>query len=190
MNKKPSQIILIILILSVSVYAQGDPSRDPYAGLPKGIYNALVDSNFFDTYDVYYQMDPYIQFADFNGDDALDVALQIVNKNSQKRGILLLHTNDKNLYLIGAGKVFANLSDNFNWLNHWRIDSFTRLSFGSEALILTHPELSKISIYFSEQKYQTQKLEPPPNYSAGPDYGSSIPQLLLRLPGMYPHKDL
>ncbi len=190
MKTNLSHLTLITLILSMSVFAQDSTSIDRYNDLPKGVYDTLVETDFFDAFDVYFQMETYAQYGDFNGDGAVDAAIQIINNNSHKRGIIFLHANDENIYLIGAGKAFAELGDDFKWLNSWRIDSFTRLSEGSESLILTHPDHTKSLLYFDGNNYAFQGMEAPPNYSSGPIYGEPIPQLLLRLPGMYPHQDL
>ena len=181
MKTRLTQITLTILIMSLSVFAADNASEARYDDLPKGIYTTLVGSGFFDSYEVYFEMTPFFQRGDFNGDGAFDIAIQVISKTSRKRGIVFLHNNDLNYYVIGAGKKFSDLGDDFSWLKKWRIDSFTlqqsRISASAEALILDNPDFPKSLIYFDGNRYQSQGMDAYSFYSDGPVYSQAIPQL-------------
>lgn len=173
-------ISMIIFSLSATAFA-GDTSTGRYDDLPKGVYTSLVGSGFFDTYEIYFEMSPFFQRGDFNGDGAFDIAIQVVSKTSRKRGIVFLHHNDLNYHVIGAGKKFGDLGDDFSWLKKWRIDSFTlqhsRISATAEALILDNPDFPKSLVYFDGKSYQTQGMDAYSFYSDGPVFSQVIPQL-------------
>jgi hypothetical protein len=140
-----------------------------------------VGSGFFDLYEVYFDMSPFFQRGDFNGDGKIDIAIQVVSKTSRKRGIVFLHHNDLNYHVIGAGKQFGTLGNDFSWLKKWRIDSYTQqqdqLSASAEALILDNPEFPKSLVYFDGKHYQTTGLDAYAYYSDGPVYSQAIPRL-------------
>ncbi len=181
MRTRLQQIFLTLLILSVAAYAEETFSEARYDDLPKGVYTSLVGSGFFDKYEVYFEMTPFFQRGDFNGDGEFDIAIQVVSKTSRKRGIVFLHSSDLNYYVIGAGKQFGDLGDDFSWLNKWRIDSFSlqqnRISARAEALILDNPDFPKSLVYFDGKRYQTYGLDAYSYYSDGPAFSQAMPQL-------------
>ena len=187
MNAKLNQITLILSIFCAPAIAQDLLSSANFQELPNEVYQTLVGSDFFDSYDIFKQIDPFVKYADFNGDGVTDFAIQIVNKNSNKRGILFLHSNDENQYIIGAGRNFATLGDDFSWLDWWRIDARTLMS---EALLLKHPDFPRSLVYFDGKRFQFKGMESTINYSEGPVYGLDIPQCLLKIPGHYSIHDL
>ena len=177
MKARLSQITLMILILSVSLMA-AENGETRYDDLPKGVYTALVGSGFFDNYEVHFDMSPFFQRGDFNGDGAFDIAIQVINKTSRKRGVVFLHNNDLNYYVIGAGKNFGDLGDDFSWLKKWRIDSYSvQQNTNAEALILDNPSFPKSLVYFDGKSYQTQGMDAYSYYSDGPVFSQALPQL-------------
>lgn len=181
MKRTTSKIALITLIMSISLFAGEMNSEARYDELPKGIYTALVGSGFFDSYEVCFEMNNFFQRGDFNGDGEFDIAIHAIKRTSRKKGIVILHQNDLNYHIIGAGKNFGDLGDNFDWLKKWRIDSYTlkqnRVSATAEALILDNPDFPKSLIYFDGLTYQTQGLDAYSYYSDGPTISQALPQL-------------
>ena len=171
----------MILILSISIFAGNSFTEARYDDLPKGVYTALVGSGFFDAYEVYFEMSPFFQRGDFNGDGQFDIAIQVISKTSRKRGIVCMHLNDLNYHVVGAVKQFGDLGDDFRWLKKWRIDSYSlqqsRISARAEALILDNPDFPKSLVYFDGKRYQTQDLDAYSFYSDGPVYSQVLPRL-------------
>jgi hypothetical protein len=66
-------------------------------------------------------LNPFYLECDFNGDKVLDIALFVTDKDSNKKGILIIHGKSLKTFLIGAGDSFCNKSDNFNWLKVWKL---------------------------------------------------------------------
>ncbi len=181
MKTRLTQITLIILILSFPIFASDTFTEARYDDLPKGVYTALVGSGFFDSYEVYFEMSPFFQRGDFNGDGEFDIAIQVICKTSRKRGIVFLHNNDLNYHIIGAGKKFGDLGDDFSWLKKWRIDSYSlqqsRVSARAEALILDNPDFPKSLVFLGSRGYETRGLDAYSFYSDGPVFSQALPQL-------------
>ncbi|MFC5626582.1 hypothetical protein [Algoriphagus winogradskyi] len=54
--------------------------------------------------------------GDFNGDNIIDFASQVKNKNNQKNGILIIHNSEnQETYVFGAGKEVDNMTD-LKWI--------------------------------------------------------------------------
>ena len=58
---------------------------------------------------------------DFNGDGATDIAVLVVEKSTQKKGILLIPGRSSACYVFGAGNSFGKGSDDFAWADKWSV---------------------------------------------------------------------
>jgi hypothetical protein len=59
--------------------------------------------------------------ADFNGDGVIDVAGLIVERKTNKKGVLLILGGSNNYFVFGAGTKFGNGSDDFKWAGGWTV---------------------------------------------------------------------
>ncbi|MBU2525047.1 MAG: hypothetical protein KKC03_00405 [Bacteroidetes bacterium] len=66
-------------------------------------------------------VNPFYFEADFNGDNSLDIALLIEEKSSQLKGILIIHGETNQYFVLGAGKIFDNRIDDFSWMDVWKL---------------------------------------------------------------------
>jgi len=66
-------------------------------------------------------INPFYLEQDFNGDNKPDVAVAIIQKDSEKKGILIIHHSKSEYFIIGAGTKFINDSDDLNWMDIWKI---------------------------------------------------------------------
>ena len=172
----------ISLLLTVgSSYGQSGLKDARYEDLPKGVYTALVSSGFFEGYELYFQMSPFFQRGDFNGDGHFDIAIQVVSKTTRKRGIVFLHDGESEYHVIGAGKPFGELGDDFSWLKQWRVDPHSlqqyRISGMAEGLILDTPEFPKGLVYYDGQNYKVTGMDAYSYYSDEPVYSQLMPAL-------------
>jgi hypothetical protein len=62
-----------------------------------GIYNR-------DALPVLRDMNPFFLRGDFNGDGELDIAFWVLNRETQERGVAILHSTLDRLYVFGAGR--------------------------------------------------------------------------------------
>ncbi|MGN6419527.1 MAG: hypothetical protein ACTHMC_18650 [Pseudobacter sp.] len=59
--------------------------------------------------------------ADFNGDKEADIAIPVVETSTKKKGILVIHGKTTEHYLLGAGREFGNVGDDFDWMDKWSL---------------------------------------------------------------------
>ena len=60
--------------------------------------------------------------ADFNGDGKNDIAVQIIEIKTKKKGVLIINAGSSDYFLFGAGtKSKSDDSENTNWVNGWKI---------------------------------------------------------------------
>lgn len=75
--------------------------------------------------------------ADFNGDKLLDYACLIRDKQSNKKGLLIIHNKTQDYFFFGAGKDFGNGGEDFKWIDKWSIynlPSASETQFNEETL--------------------------------------------------------
>jgi len=64
---------------------------------------------------------PCLLEADLDGDTINDTAILILDTNTQKKGVAILHGNGSNS-ILGAGNAIGNGGDNFRWMNIWNVE--------------------------------------------------------------------
>src|SRR3989449_10794819 len=96
------------------MYVRWNLPRLAGVGLSRGTYAAK--------YDLFLGLNPYFIRGQFDGDTLLDVAVQITEKATGKRGIAIIHATDSSVHIIGAGTPFGNGGDDFTWLWVWRAE--------------------------------------------------------------------
>jgi hypothetical protein len=77
---------------------------------------------------------PVLWSADFDGDDKADVAWLVKRSTSRARGVLIVHASGRAAQLCGAGVMFGNGGDNFDWMDMWRVVP-SRSGKGSSLLV-------------------------------------------------------
>jgi hypothetical protein len=72
-----------------------------------------------------YELDPFLKPAylqdDFNGDGVPDLAVLVIEKSTQKKGILLIQKKKSQCEVFGAGNSFGKGSDDFSWADTWSV---------------------------------------------------------------------
>lgn len=66
-------------------------------------------------------LNPYYLESDFNGDSVMDIALNVIEKNTGKKGVLIIHGSTFNAFVIGAGNNFAHIGDDLKFLEIWKV---------------------------------------------------------------------
>jgi hypothetical protein len=107
--------------------------------------------------DVFLGLNPFYQRGDFDGDGQTDVAVQVVDRTTHKRGIAFVHRADRSVHVVGAGRTLGNGGDDFSWLWVWRVarpDHLRpRLPGTREALLVEKPEAASGWILWSGRRY-------------------------------------
>lgn len=90
--------------------------------LPAWFMQSFNNKKLNERYVVIKPVKPEFLQADFNGDKIIDVAVQIIDKRSKKRGVLIINGGTNKHYIFGAGFKFAAEDFNdTNWLDGWRL---------------------------------------------------------------------
>ena len=120
--KKPFLFIVLIFCVTVS-YTQSInfESFDLKENLPDWVKLKINDINIGKILNIDNTLNPFYLECDLNGDSILDVALFVSEKDSNKKGILIIHGNTFVAFLLGAGAKFDNTNDDFQWLKVWKL---------------------------------------------------------------------
>jgi len=119
--------------------------------------NVLTDRGYRSRYDLFLGLNPYYQRGRFDGDTVTDVAVQIVEKATGKRGVVIVHGGDSTVHVLGAGKPLGNGGDDFSWLWVWRVEPRHArpdlTPVGRELLLLEKPESAGRMVWWDGTKY-------------------------------------
>ena len=117
--------ILTILLFLTHLTVNSQTDKYKYWVLTQRLPNwtilKLNDLKIDDDYKISDYMNPFYLEADFNGDNKLDIAITIIEKNSNKKGFIIIHQSTNDYFVIGAGKYFGNGGDDFKWMDIWKL---------------------------------------------------------------------
>jgi hypothetical protein len=162
------KIIFLLFIVSITAYSQsGRLIPDPIRNIPKWVRTQFSAQHLDQHYTIVYQMYPYYLHADFNGDGLRDVAIQVIEKSSNKMGIAIFHAKKKQklttyFAIISAGKTAGEVGDDLSWANLWNVQSKRAtieltskklpVLFG-DAIFLEKRDSTSGLIYWNGEKY-------------------------------------
>ena len=113
--KFPPVICLLFFVLTVS---QGCRSAQKETGV---VANDLKKLSLDQKYQPEAYLETSFQTADFNGDGHPDRAVAILEKKTGKKGILVVHGNTREYFVMGAGTPFGENDDDYRWADVWRV---------------------------------------------------------------------
>ncbi|MDP4208914.1 MAG: hypothetical protein Q8928_08885 [Bacteroidota bacterium] len=161
---KKGLLIGIIILITNSIIGQD-------VKCPDWFLKTMIKYGLNKKYELFPFIKPGLLLSDFNGDKSIDCAALIIEKETKKKGILIIHSKIFKYYIFGAGKNFGNGSDNFGWLKMWKVynnktayetqfDKETGDIIGSKVINLIRPAIGvedmKIAgglIYWDGRKY-------------------------------------
>ncbi len=113
---------LIVLICPVCWAAESsDLDFILASSLPRELITFLSTEQGHEPYALSDRLNPYYLRADFNGDDQADVAVLVLEKESEKRGILVVHGGENQYFVLGAGTAIGHGGDDFAWMDAWYV---------------------------------------------------------------------
>ncbi len=157
-----TKLILTTLAILSSAFGQTDAQIEYMKwNMPTSEYKELKTSLLFKECDIRFDVNPFFQRDDFDGDGVIDLAVLVENKSNGKQGIHFSLSSQESKILIGAGKTFDKRGDDFSWLGVWRVAHPKRtagLSKGSaRGLWVEKPESGGMLIYWDGTNFKRKK---------------------------------
>jgi hypothetical protein len=168
------KIIFLLLIISITAYSQGGRLiPDPIRNIPKWVRTQFSAQHLDQHYTIVYQLYPYHLHADFNGDGLRDIAIQVIEKSSNKMGVAIFHAKKKQklttyFAIISAGKTAGEVGDDLSWVDVWNVQRKSTaiesglkkppLLFG-DAISLEKRDSTSGLIYWNGEKYLWFKIK-------------------------------
>lgn len=163
--------LLIILFLVSPLINWGQSNDDDgylnfifESNLPDELYS-FYNKDILSSYKINKVLNPFYLRGDFNGDGNMDYALAIIEIESNKKGILIYHTETKNHFFVGAGTKISNSNgDDYSWMDAWKVYDKKEVGIGvgetqklilnSEAILAMKLESSSGIIYWDGKEYR------------------------------------
>lgn len=114
----------LLLLFSLTVYGQDEGYKDWILTqrLPTWSIQKFNDLKISDNYKISDYINPFYLEADFNGDNKLDIAITVIEKQTNKKGIVIIHNLTDKYFILGSGVKIGNGGDDFNWMDIWKVD--------------------------------------------------------------------
>jgi hypothetical protein len=91
------------------------------SNLPREFSQYLLAAEGLDSYKLEARLNPFYLQGDFNGDGYTDTVVFVVETQSQKRGLLIVHGATNDSHVLAAGTQFKGRGDNFARFNAWHV---------------------------------------------------------------------
>ncbi len=98
-------------------------------------------------------VNPFYLRGDFDGDKKLDYAINVIERKTEKKGIVIYHTGTNRHFTIGAGKPFfgQHPGDDFWWMDAWKVE--VNIGRKREGILVVKTESSSGLIYWTGKQY-------------------------------------
>ena len=96
-------------------------------GLPAWAAEIIKSDKISHAYRVSDFLNPFYLEDDFDGDKQTDIAVLITEKQTGKKGILVMHARTKEYFVLGAGQKSGAGQDDFSWMNLWKVFRETKV---------------------------------------------------------------
>ena len=120
-----------VVLLTQRAYTRSpinvDTTHHAEQNLPEWVQQALIRRAFFQRYALFYEVNPFYLRGRLDADSIADVALQIIEKSSGKRGIAFVQGRDSSVRFLGAGTPLPNGADDLRDVWFWRIEGRSAL---------------------------------------------------------------
>lgn len=153
--------ILTILIFAIPflVRGQGNKQHEIFVfetNLPDELQN-FYKQKISNEYALRTDVNPFYLKGNFDGDKKLDFAINIVERKTNKKGIVIYHTGTNKHFILGAGKPFngQHPGDDFWWMDAWK--ATVNKSKRTDGILVIKTESSSGLIYWTGKEYKWQQ---------------------------------
>jgi hypothetical protein len=153
--------ILTILIFAIPfvVLGQANKQHEVFVfetNLPDEVRD-LYEQKIKKDYSLRTDVNPFYLKGDFDGDKKLDYAINVIERKTNKKGIVIYHTGTSKHFIIGAGQPFngRHPGDDFWWMDAWKVTVDKNKK--ANGILVIKTESSSGLIYWTGQKYNWQQ---------------------------------
>ena len=141
----------IFLLFSLTLFGQDEGYNDWILTqrLPTWSALTLQELRLSDNYTISDHINPFYLEADFDGSNKRDIAIAVIEKISNKTGIVIIHQETGQYFIIGAGVETGNGGDDFSWMDIWKVD----MENDKPGLHVEQSESASALIYWSGSQY-------------------------------------
>jgi hypothetical protein len=122
--KRKVRLLPVLLFFCCSQNQHSPPAtKTPPVELPKFSWPIVTAPAFKKKYQFDFRINPFYLQADFDQDGFLDLAILIKEQISGKAGLLLVRQHQPEPTIFGAGQAAGFGTDDWAWLQAWKIES-------------------------------------------------------------------
>lgn len=163
-----TKLIIICLTIPIFLFGQETDERKMFvfeSNLPDELEFFYQQGDIMKLYSLRTDLNPFYLRGDFDGDKKLDYAISIIEKKTNKKGILIFHMRTKTHYIVGAGNFLRNKSktDDYFWMDAWKVYTGKNVKIGigetqkitikGEAILVIKTESSSGLLYWTGKEY-------------------------------------
>jgi hypothetical protein len=100
-----------------------DTSHHAERNLPPWVQQAFLRDGLTVRYGLFCAVNPFFLSGHLDADTLSDVAVQIIERNSGKRGVAFVQGSDSSVRILGAGIALPNGADDLREIWFWRVES-------------------------------------------------------------------
>lgn len=158
-----------MLTIPTIVIGQTDKQYQTFvyeSNLPDEVATFYEQDKIKSNYSLRTDLNPFYLRGDFDGDKKQDYAISIIERKTNKKGILIFHIGTKTHYVVGAGQPLKNGNggDDYKWMDAWKVyvDKDVDVGVGEtdkiilkgEAILAIKVESASGLIYWSGKEYR------------------------------------
>jgi hypothetical protein len=141
-------------------HSEGPKSAEQLQDVPREVERAIINGRLAKDYELSFHVKPLYLRGDFNGDAKADVAVLVKQHPTGKLGIAIIHGGTDKVTILGAGTPIGNGSDDFEWMDSWKIQAKDHATDGTsvpklrgDALLVNKSEAASALIYWNGKRY-------------------------------------
>ncbi len=153
-------LTILIFIIPAAVFGQDNKKHVTFVfetNLPDEVHD-FYKQKIENEYSLRTDVNPFYLKGDFDGDKKLDYAINVVERKTNKTGIVIYHTGTGKYFILGAGKPFngRHPGDDFSMMDAWKVTADKDKKI--DMILKIKTESSSGLIYWTGQEYKWRQL--------------------------------